>query len=70
VDKSAQGKGSEVLLSPGKMKTLIIVSGFGSVIGTDGFGVEFKAGDCLLVPATYQGSMRFACDSQYLIVTI
>ncbi len=70
VDKGTQGKGSEVLLSPQKMKTLIIVSGFGSIIGTDGFGVEFKAGECLLVPDAYQGSMRFACDSQYLIVTI
>ena len=69
IDKGTQAKGSEVLLSPQKMKTLIIVSGFGSIIGTDGFGVEFKAGECLLVPAAYQGSMRFACDSQYLIVT-
>ena len=69
VDKGTQVKGSEVLLSPGKMKTLIIVSGLGSIIGTDGFGVEFKAGECLLVPDAYQGSMRFACDSQYLTVT-
>ncbi len=69
IDKGTQGKGSEVLLSPQKMKTLIIVSGFGTIIGTNGFGVEFEAGDCLLVPAAYQGSMRFACDTQYLTVT-
>jgi len=70
VDKGAQAKGAEVPLTPGKIKTLIIVSGIGSISGTDGFGVEFKAGECLLVPAAYQGSMRFACDCQYLTVTI
>jgi uncharacterized protein YjlB len=52
------------------MKTLIIITGFGTILGKDGAGVDFKAGDCLLVSAVYEGVMRFADDTQYLTVTI
>jgi uncharacterized protein YjlB len=52
------------------MKTLIILAGSGAILGADGTFVEFKAGDCLLVPAAYEGAMRFADDTQYLTVTI
>jgi mannose-6-phosphate isomerase len=69
MDKGHQGKNCEVLLSPGQMKTLIIISGFGTIIGTEGNPVEFRAGDCLLIPAAYEGVMRFADDTQYLTVT-
>ena len=51
------------------MKTLIIISGFGTVLGAGVEPVEFKAGDTLLVPAVYEGAMRFADDTEYLIVT-
>ncbi|MDD5063247.1 MAG: mannose-6-phosphate isomerase [Phycisphaerae bacterium] len=68
IDKGHQAKGCETLLSPGRMKTLIILAGFGAILGADGSLVEFKAGDCLLVPAAYEGAMRFADDTQYLIV--
>ena len=70
VDKGHQGKDSELLLSPGQMKTLIIISGFGTILGTEGSSVEFVAGDTLLVPAVYEGVMRFADDTEYLTVTI
>jgi len=33
-------------------------------------GVEFNAGDTLLVPAVYEGAIQFADDTQYLTVTI
>ena len=69
IDKGSQAKGCQLLLSPGKMKILIILAGFGT-ISTAGSSVEFRAGDCLLVPAAYEGSMRFAADSQYLTVSI
>ena len=70
VDKGHQAKGCELLLSPGQMKTLIIISGFGTITGGRGSEVEFMAGDTLLVPAVYEGVMRFADDTEYLTVTI
>jgi len=70
IDKGHQGKNCEVLLSPGPPKTLIFLTGFGTILGTGAEPVEFKAGDCLLVPAVYEGVMRFADDTQYLTITI
>jgi mannose-6-phosphate isomerase len=70
IDKGHQAKGCETLLSPGKMKTLIILTGSGEILGDDEVSVEFRAGDCLLVPAVYEGAMRFADDTQYLIVSL
>jgi mannose-6-phosphate isomerase len=83
IDKGHQSKNCEVLLSPSPpkaglirsrvspwMKTLIIMSGFGTILPTKGNPVEFRAGDCLLVPAAYEGAIRFAEDTQYLTVTI
>ena len=70
IDKGHQAPNCELLLSPGQMKTLVIISGFGTILGTEGNIVEFKAGDTLLVPAVYEGSIRFADDTQYLTVTI
>jgi len=69
IDKGTQGKNCEVLLAPGKMKILIILSGLGTILAADGNPVQFKAGDCLLVPAVYEGAARFAADTQYLTVT-
>ncbi|MFQ6035876.1 MAG: type I phosphomannose isomerase catalytic subunit [Sedimentisphaerales bacterium] len=70
IDKGHQAKNCEVLLSPGEMKTLIILTGFGTIFGAEANPVEFKAGDTLLIPATYEGTIRFADDTQYLKVTI
>jgi mannose-6-phosphate isomerase len=68
VDKGHQGKNSELLISAGRMKTLIIISGSGAITGA-GEEVIFAAGDTLLIPAIYEGVMRFAEDTQYLTVT-
>ncbi len=70
IDKGHQGKNCEMLLSPGQMKTLIIISGFGTILGTGANTLEFKAGDTLLVPAVYEGAIRFAGDTEYLTVTV
>ena len=70
IDKGHQAKDCELLLSPGKMITLLILSGFGIIEQADGDSVEFKAGDTMLVPAAYEGAVRFGSDTQYLIVTI
>jgi len=70
INKGHQGQNCELLLSAGKMKTLIILAGLGTILPTEGNPVEFKAGDTILVPAAYEGAIRFAADTQYLTVTI
>ncbi len=70
IDKGHQAKDCETLLSPGKMKTLIFLTGLGTILAANGTSVEFKAGDCLLVPAAYNGAVRFAADTQYLTVNL
>ncbi|UCF44269.1 MAG: class I mannose-6-phosphate isomerase [Planctomycetota bacterium] len=70
IDKGHQAKDFEMLLSRGGVKCLVILAGFGRILGTDGGLVEFKAGDCIFIPAAYEGAMQFAADTQYLTVTI
>jgi mannose-6-phosphate isomerase len=70
IDKGHQGRNCELLLSPGEVKTLIILSGCGTILKTGADPVEFRAGDCLLIPAAYEGAIRFADDTQYLTVTL
>ncbi|MHC4573277.1 MAG: type I phosphomannose isomerase catalytic subunit [Planctomycetota bacterium] len=70
IDKGHQAKGCELLVSPGQMKTLIISRGAGTIPGTNGTSVDFRAGDTLLVPAGCEGTMQFAEDTEYLTVTI
>ena len=69
VDKGHQARNCEVLLSRGKMRTIIILSGFGTIAGREDT-VEFKAGETILIPASYEGVMRFTSESEYLTVTI
>jgi len=70
IDKGHQLENCEVLLSPGKMKTLIFLSGCGTIERADEDPVAFTAGDTLLVPAAYEGVIRFEADTLYLTVTI
>jgi mannose-6-phosphate isomerase len=70
VDKGHKSRNCEVLLSPGKVKTLIILSGCGTILKTGMEKVDFCAGDCLLIPAAYEGAIRFYDDTQYLIVIL
>ncbi len=70
IDKTSQAKNAESLLPPGQMKTLVILQGSGTILAVNKTSVEFSAGDCLLVPAAYDGVMRFADDTQYLVTTI
>ncbi len=70
VDKGHQAKNCEVLLSPGELKVLIIISGYGTITGGRVDAVEFKAGDCILIPAIYEGAMCFADNTEYLTVKL
>ena len=69
VDKGHQARSCEMLLTAGKMKTIMIMSGFGTIAGK-GNTVEFRAGDTILVPAAYGGVMRFSAETEYLTATI
>ncbi len=70
IDKGHQAKGYEVLLSPIQMKILVISSGSGSIAGADNITTDFNAGDCVFVPAVYEGTIQFADDTEYLLVTL
>jgi hypothetical protein len=52
------------------MKVLLFLGGFGVIRSPDETAVVFKAGDCLLVPASYKGVAHFEADTLYLIITI
>ena len=70
IDKGHETEECELLLLAGKMRILIILTGSGKSLDGDGICVEFRAGDCLLVPAAYEGTIRFDADTQYLTVSI
>jgi len=70
IDKGHQMRGCEVLLSPGRMKTLIILDGFGTIISRAGGIEEFNTSDTILIPAVYEGVMRFSAETEYLTVTL
>jgi mannose-6-phosphate isomerase len=68
VDKGHQMRNCELLLSSGQMRTLIILSGFGTLTAEK--TIDFRAGETILIPATYQGVVHFAAEGEYLTVTI
>lgn len=70
VDKGHQAKNCELLLSSGVMKVLIVLSGFGTIEAADGDSIEFTAGETILIPAAYEGAVRFEAETLYLKVTI
>ncbi|MBN2456704.1 MAG: class I mannose-6-phosphate isomerase [Sedimentisphaerales bacterium] len=71
IDKVHQTDSCEVLLLPGQMKTLIILTGQGKIVSAETTeAVEFHSGDIIVIPAAYEGAIRFAADTEYLNVTI
>ena len=70
IDKEYQTKSSNLIFSAGEMKTLVILTGCGTLRGEEKIDIEFRAGDCILVPAAYRGKMIFDDDTEFLTVTI
>jgi len=70
IDKGHQSRNCEVLLSPGEVKTLLILSGCGTILKPGADPVDFLAGDCLLIPAAYEGAIRFINETKYLTITL
>lgn len=70
IDKGHQAKGCEVLLSMGKMKVLMILTGAGFITASETDKVDFAKGDTLLIPAMFEGVLGFLGDTEYLIATV
>jgi mannose-6-phosphate isomerase len=70
VDKGHQCANCELLLARGLMRTLVFITGSGAIVSKDGEAVDFKAGDCLVIPAAFEGAVRFTRDTEYLTVTL
>ena len=70
VDKGHQLANCEVLLSEGKMKVYIFLSGGGAISCNDVEAVEFVKGDAILVPAAFEGVMSFSQECEYLIASV
>lgn len=70
VDKGHRTRNDELLLLSGQIKTLVILSGKGTIDSPQTEPVDFCAGDCLVIPAAYEGAVTFTADTQYLTVTL
>ncbi len=70
VDKGHQARRGELLLDRGHLRVLIFLTGSGTILSRKAEPVQFKAGDSLLIPATFEGTVKFAQDTEYLTVTL
>jgi len=70
IDKENHTKNTELSLKSGQMKTLFFITGSGQITTSDSITVNFKAGETLLIPAVFDGLMRFDNNTEHLTVTI
>ncbi len=70
VNKSNEGGNREFILKRGTMRILIFLTGGGTIVSAAAEPVEFRAGDCVLIPAAFEGAVRFAQDTEYLTVRL
>lgn len=70
VDKGHRVEGGELFLSRGVMRVLVVLTGGGTILSRQADPVDFAAGDNLIIPAAFEGAMRFDRDTEYLVVTI
>ena len=70
VDKGHQTPGCEVLFSAGQMKVVMVITGKGCITAQATEAVDFGKGDTVLIPATFEGVMQFASDTEYLTITV
>jgi mannose-6-phosphate isomerase len=70
VDKGHRAANCELLLRRGQVQTLVILSGRGVIESDQVNPVEFTAGDCMVIPAAFEGAVTFARETEYLTVTL
>ena len=69
MDKGHQAAGAEILLAK-QMKVLLILSGTGQIAVDEAEAVKFEKGDCLLIPAAFNGVMQCVTECEYLVATV
>jgi mannose-6-phosphate isomerase len=67
VKKGHQAANCEVLLKAGVMKVVILLNGAGVFMGQGIDNVAFGSGDTVLLPAEFEGVLRFQQESEYLV---
>ncbi|MBN1360625.1 MAG: class I mannose-6-phosphate isomerase [Sedimentisphaerales bacterium] len=70
IDKGHRSANTELLLRVGGMRALIVLGGAGVIESSQADPVEFKGGDCLVIPAAFEGAVRFARETEYLTVML
>ena len=70
IDKAEQPKDSQISILPSQMKVYVFTDGSGKIFETQKDKTDFSTGDCVLIPADYEGTMQFIGDTKYLIITI
>ena len=70
VDKHNQTPRGEVFIKPAELQVQIIIKGSGKIINRTIEPVRFAAGDTLLIPAAFEGVMRFDTAAEYLTATL
>jgi len=62
--------GREMWLSPGTLKVHMILSGHGMYSNAASQNETYQAGDCILVPAMYEGVMTAIDETSFLVTTL
>jgi len=70
VDKGHQMPGTEMLVSSGKLKLHVILSGLGEYTAQNHDPVTFNAGDTVVLPACYEGVMHSQGDTVFLTTSL
>lgn len=70
IDKGHRPAGGEVLLRRGQMRTFVFVGGAGVIQSRQADPVEFRGGDCVVIPAAFEGVLIPARETEYLTVTL
>ncbi|MFH1613829.1 MAG: type I phosphomannose isomerase catalytic subunit [Planctomycetota bacterium] len=70
IDKVCPGLGRPFTLNKGIMKVLIMITGKGKITADKTEPVAFTAGDTLLLPANFAGTITCDSRTQYLAVTL
>ena len=70
VDKHQGAGDHQTRFWGGIMQILVFLNGTGRFTQTTSEGIDFRGGDCFLLPASYAGSAAFSETTEYLAVTL
>ena len=70
IDKVISTAAAEAAIDPGEMAVLMIIAGAGEIAAADIDTVAFKKGTTVLIPAAFEGVIKFSEKTKYLRVTL